>query len=121
MTNKTKPPRRLFRVRRAIKPLADYKQRFRSAMLDVVAEDLIASPCVVCARPADFVATWSPTAECIARDFDGDSTKSRVIFYRLCNRCARRCEGSNKQFIRTVEGEVLKLWRSGCVHRVNTT
>ena len=90
-------------------------------MLDVVAEDLIASPCVVCARPADFVATWNPTAECIARDFNGDKTKSGLIFYRIGNRCARRCEGGTKQVIHAVEEEVLKLWRSEYVHRVNET
>jgi hypothetical protein len=105
-------PRSLFRAR-AHAPAAS----LNTAMLEVVAEDLIASPCTVCGRPGDFIASWMPTADVIARELDGDSSRARALFYRLCRGCAGRVE-SDRQFITTVEASILQLWRAGNVHRV---
>ena len=56
-------------------------------MLEVAAEDLHASPCIICGQPGAFVGVWAPTAECIARDLSGDPTKFRRLVYRLCEPC----------------------------------
>jgi hypothetical protein len=93
---------------------------FDGAMLEVAAEDLLASPCIMCDRPGNFVAQWLLTAECIARELGGDPTKSRTMFYRLCDRCARRFQ-RDKPFVTRVENTVLKLWRAGDVHRITDT
>jgi hypothetical protein len=105
-------PRRLFRNRP--------ERTFDGAMLEVVAEDLLASPCVTCARPGNFVAQWLLTAECIARELGGNPANSRTIFYRLCDRCARRCQ-REKTFVTRVENAVLKVWRAGNVYRMTDT
>jgi hypothetical protein len=93
-----------------------HARSLNAAMLEVAAEDLMASPCVVCGQPAAFVSVWIPTAECIARDLDGDPAKWRSLVYRLCDSCGRRGV-HDKQFVTTVENKILKLRRAGKVHR----
>lgn len=87
-----------------------------AAMLEVAAEDLHASPCIICGQPGAFVGVWAPTAECIARDLSGDPTKFRRLVYRLCEPCALRA-GRDKQFLSAVENKILELRRTGHVHR----
>jgi hypothetical protein len=107
----TTKPRRLFRARSR-----GPASRFQQAMLQVVAEDLHASPCIACERPADFIGVWSPTPECIARELGGDPTNARQIVYRLCHPCAARWT-NDEQFGTTVEDRILEVWRAGNVHR----
>ncbi len=104
-------PRHLFRARRHRPP-----DSFQRAMVQVAAEDLIASPCVVCARPASFMGVWAPSPECIARDLGGDPSRFRRIVYRLCQRCADRGD-QDRQFIRTVEKAIIELQLAGNVTR----
>jgi hypothetical protein len=108
MSAKTKPPRRLFRSQ---SPLS-----LNEGLIEVAAEDLAASPCIVCAKPAAFIAMWSPSPEIVVRELGGDPTAWRRLIYRLCGQCSARCE-REKEFVLTVEAAVLKLWRGGYVHR----
>jgi hypothetical protein len=86
-------------------------------MVEVAAEDLRASPCVVCGQPGAFVGVWTPTASVIAQELGGDPARSRQLIYRLCGPCGRR-GAHDKAFVATVEHAVLRLWRSGCMHRI---
>ena len=111
MSAKTKPPRRLFRRRPS--------PSFHDAMLQVAVEDLVASPCVGCDQAGDYVGVWSPTADVVANELGGDRTKFRQLYYRLCRRCARRCQ-DDKRFVGALEDKVLELWRAGNVIRVRS-
>ena len=86
-------------------------------MLEVAAEDLHASPCIACGNPGVFVAVWSPSPECIAKELGGDPTRFRRLVYRLCETCGRRGV-HDKRFVAIVEGKILRLWRAGRVHRI---
>jgi hypothetical protein len=64
-------PKRLFRARRR------EPSSFNTAMLEVISEDLIASPCVTCDQPGKFVGVWQPAPECIAAELDGNPRNDR--------------------------------------------
>ena len=97
---------------------AKARQRsFNEAMIEVIAEDLHASPCIICEQPGVFTGVWMPSAECIARELSGDPARQRSFLYRLCEVCASRSQ-RDRQFMIAVEREVLRLWRAGYAHRI---
>ena len=61
---------------------------------------------------------WVPSTEVVARELGGDPGRDRRLLYRLCGRCANRCQAGDREFVATVEAAVLRLWRTGAVHRV---
>jgi hypothetical protein len=103
---------------RSLFPARDHRAApaFHRAMLEVAAEDLAASPCVICAASAVFVGVWSPSARCIKDDLGGDPERIRRIFYKLCQRCADRGD-RDRGFTATLENAVLEVWRAGNVQR----
>ena len=84
-----------------------------------MAEDLLASPCVACDHPAAYVVVWKLTRKAIIHELAGNGPNARRIFYRLYDACERRCQHDH-HFVTTVEDEILKLWRAGYVHRVQS-
>lgn len=83
---------------------------FGKAMLTVCVEDAVGRPCVGCGIPGTRVGIWTPTSECLRREFKIDDDLWRACVYPLCLRCARKAKRS-KTFCRKIEDAVIAKLR----------
>ena len=86
-------------------------------MISVAAEDLAASPCIVCGGTPVYTGVWSLTPECVARELAGDPSRTRTLVYRLCAECVNQ-GGWDRSFVTAVEDAILEHSRTGNVHRI---
>ena len=103
-------PRNLFRARqhRGQSAARPPTLSFNDALLQVAADDLNASPCVVCGQPGACIGVWVPSTEVVARELGGDPGRDRRLLYRLCGRCGDRCQAGDREFVALSKPRILR-------------